>query len=181
MGQTLDRLFNPGGGDPPDITELIQALVDGDPGDEPQQDPLSIERSAGARQSEHASEDEDGFIHGRAAEFATSKDLHDFATNRSLKTGDNGVGAWGDNTAGATPGVAVPRNWLAKKYGNENAAKGKMVQIIAPNGTTATVPILDKGPAAQNRANNAVIEVNPAAKKLLGAGDSNGWRYRLLD
>ena len=188
VGLTLDRLFQtPEGQDPPDIQELIDALVNGDPTDSytQQQDPLSMDSvSKGAppgAQAMNAEPDPEGYISGRAAEFATPKDLHDFAHTGSLKTGDPGVGAWGDVTSGNTPGVAVPRNWLSAKYGSEDAAKGKSVQIISPSGVSAVVPILDKGPRGDHRANNAVVEVNPAAKKLLGAGDSSGWRYKLLD
>lgn len=123
----------------------------------------------------------DGFISGRAAEFATPHDLANYARTGSLATGDNGIGAFGHNTAGAQPFVAVPRDVLSKVYGSEKAANGKMVQVIAPNGQTAVIPIGDIGPSLRNRANNAVLELNPAAKALLGSGDSEGYRYRLLN
>jgi hypothetical protein len=173
-----------GGEGAPDIQELIDALLHGDPGQQQEEDPLAFpsdKSSHGAKgqQPDEPDVDEEGYITGRAAEFATKKDLTDWNRNHSLKTGDPGIGAWGDNTAGVTPGVAIPRNWLAAKYGHEDNAKGKTVTIIAPNGKTATVPILDKGPAGRRRANDAAVEVNEAAKELLGAGDSKGWRYKM--
>jgi hypothetical protein len=121
--------------------------------------------------------DENGYITGRAATFATPRDLANYSQTGSLATGDNGIGAWGHNTA-RLPGVAIPRDVLASVYGHPDAANGKTVEVIAPNGKSAILPILDKAPAVRNRANNAVIELTPAATQILGSGDAEGYRYR---
>jgi hypothetical protein len=91
------------------------------------------------------------------------------------------VGAFGHFTAGDTPYAAIPRDVLATVYGHENAAKGHHVEVTSPNGRVAIVEIGDKGPMLRNRANNAVLELNPAATRLLGSGDANGYRYRFVD
>jgi len=149
----LDRLMTPGY-EPPDLGELIESLTSGE-GD-----------------WSNAPEME--------AEFATPRDLRNYAATGSLRTGDPGIGAWGDRTSGNTPFVAVPRDMLAKAYGSEDNARGRYVQVISPNGNSAVIAIGDKGPALRNRMNNAVIELNPAAKALLGTGDAAGYRYKLL-
>lgn len=123
--------------------------------------------------------DENGFITGRAATFATPSDLANYARTGSLATGDNGVGAWGHNTA-QTAGVAIPSDLLKSVYGHPDAANGKRVEVISPNGQSAILPILDKAPRIANRANNAVIELTPAATQILGSGDASGYRYRFL-
>lgn len=123
----------------------------------------------------------DGFISGRAAEFATPKDLANYARTGSLATGDNGIGAFGHNTAGDTPFVAISRDVLQKVYKDPRLANGKHVEVISPNGRSAIIAIGDIAPSLRNRANNAVLELNPAAKALLGSGDAEGYRYRFVD
>ena len=123
----------------------------------------------------------DGTITGRAATFATQGDLSNYAKTGSLATGDNGIGAFGARTSGDTPYVAVPRDVLTQVYGHEDAAKGKHVEVTSPNGRTAIIEIGDKGPRLANRRNNAVIELNPAAIRELGSGDSAGYKYRFID
>ncbi len=176
-----------GGEGAPDIQELIDALLHGEPGQQQEEDPLAFPsdksspgHSAGGGQGVDPDMDEEGFIHGRATEFATKKDLADWSRNHSLKTGDNGIGAFGHNTAGDTPGVAVPSNWLRAKYGSTAAANGKTVTMISPTGVTKVVPILDVGPIGGGPT-RAAVEVNDAAKKLFGIGDSHGWRYKMND
>lgn len=121
--------------------------------------------------------DENGYISGRAATFATPSDLANFSKTGSLATGDNGVGAFGHNTA-ALPGVAIPRDVLESVYGDYRNANGKTVQVVSPNGNVANLPILDVGPRVRNRANDAVIELTPAATRILGSGDSQGYKYK---
>lgn len=184
MLRTLADKLLTSDGEPPDIQGLLDALTSGEGDwDHSPGDGLDINkaRSSTGRQAGSVETDEEGFINGRAAEFATGKDLADYSRTGSLKTGDNGIGAWGDLTAGDQPFVAIPRDLIAKVYGHENAGRGKRVQVIAPNGKTAIIPIGDKGPALRNRANNAVIELNPAAKAQLGTGDSAGYRYKFID
>lgn len=121
--------------------------------------------------------DENGFIHGRAAIFATNSDLANYAQTGSLATGDNGVGAFGHNTA-ALPGVAIASDVLRRVYGSTAAANGKTVQVVAPNGTVANLPILDVGPASTRARNNSVLELTPAATRILGSGDMGGYAYK---
>ncbi len=131
--------------------------------------------------------DENGVIKGRAATFATAQDLRRFQQTRSLAQGDNGRGYWGHNTAGSVPYAAIPRDLLRKVYGHENAARGKFVEVTSPNGNVAVVEIGDVGPMLRNRrnsphpVNNAVIELNTPATRLLGSGDASGYSYRFLE
>ena len=185
MALDLDRLLDPTG-EPPDIQGYLDAL-NGGSGDWDHQpsDGLSMDPNRaggrGGRQAGSVETDEEGYINGRAAEFATPEDVSNYRRTGSLHTGDPGVGAWGDFTAGDKPFVAVPRDLIAKVYGHEDAGRGKMVQVIAPNGKTAVIAIGDKGPKLANRANNAVIELNPAAKAQLGTGDSAGYRFKFIE
>jgi hypothetical protein len=123
--------------------------------------------------------DENGYIHGRAATFATPTDLANYRQTGSLATGDNGVGAFGHNTT-ALPGVAIASNVLSGVYGSAQNANGKRVEVISPNGTSAVLPILDVGPHTNHAQNNSVLELTPAATQLLGSGDANGYKYRFL-
>jgi hypothetical protein len=121
--------------------------------------------------------DENGYIHGRAATFATQGDLNNFAQTGSLATGDNGVGAFGHRTS-VLPGVAIARDVLQRVYGSTAAANGKTVEVVSPNGTVANLPILDVGPASRNARNNSVLELTPAATQILGSADMGGYRYK---
>ncbi len=123
--------------------------------------------------------DENGYVTGRAATFATQSDLNNYARTKSLATGDNGIGAWGANTA-TTPGVAIPRDWLRAQYGSEDAGKNKLVEVISPNGKSAILPVLDKGPALRNRSNSALIELTGPATQVLGSGDMGGYKFKFL-
>ncbi len=123
--------------------------------------------------------DENGFITGRGATFATQADLANYARTGSLATGDNGIGAWGHNTA-ATPGVAIPRDVLVSQFGSLAAARGRPVEVISPNGQTAVLPVIDVAPRLRNRSNNALIELTPSASQQLGSGDASGYRFRFL-
>jgi hypothetical protein len=121
--------------------------------------------------------DENGYIHGRAATFATPSDLANYSKTGSLATGDNGVGAFGANTT-QTPGVAIARDVLTSVYGSPAAARGKTVHVVGPTGQEAVLPILDIGPNSRNAGNNSVLELTPAATHILGSGDANGYKYR---
>ncbi len=121
--------------------------------------------------------DENGYIHGRAATFATPSDLANYARTGSLATGDNGVGAGGHNTA-VLPGVAIARNVLRSVYGSPQAAIGKTIEVISPNGTKAMLPILDIGPDSNRAGNNSVLELTPAATRILGSGDATGYKFK---
>lgn len=123
--------------------------------------------------------DENGYFSGRAATFATPSDLADWSKNKSLVTGDNGRGAWGADTTKAA-GVAIPRDLIARIYGNENAGAHKLVRVIAPNGNVADLPIVDKGPKLKNRHNNALFELTGPATQVLGTGDTTGYKFKFL-
>src|SRR5688572_26813612 len=62
---------------------------------------------------------------------------------------DNGVGAWGHDTANKDiAGVSLPRSVLKEYFGDENKAGGRLVQVVNPaNGQQLLLPIVDKGPA----------------------------------
>ena len=147
-------------------------------------EPQSVDRASGYGgqsygQPSSVTPDENGYYSGRAAVFATARDLADYAKNRSLATGDNGIGAWGADTT-KTPGVAIPRDLIAQVYGSEDAGRSGRVQVIAPNGQTAILPIVDKGPLLRNRANSALFELTPPATQILGSGDASGYRFKFL-
>lgn len=121
--------------------------------------------------------DENGYIHGRAATFATPGDLANYARTGSLATGDNGVGAFGHNTA-VLPGVAIARDVLTSVYGSPQNARGKTVHVVSPTGQEAVLPIIDVGPNSRNAGNNSVLELTPAATRVLGSGDASGYKYK---
>lgn len=74
---------------------------------------------------------------------------------QALKVGDNGKGAWGDNTASTTdPIVALPPD-MPGVYHN------RLVQITGPKGTVVA-RVGDKAP------NNGRIDLNPAAAMAVG-------------
>lgn len=181
---------NPLNAQVPDLSALIDKFSEGqlDTEDYIQPDTSYVDRAKGPM-SAHAQSagaidytpDEEGYIHGRAAEFATPKDLANFARNGSLATGDNGLGAFGHNTAGKTPFVALSRDVLDHAFGTASLARGKHVEVIAPNGTKAVIEIGDIGPRVANRGNNSVLELNPAAKAVLGTGDREGYSFRFID
>lgn len=125
--------------------------------------------------------DADGYYAGRAATFATPSDLAQYAKTKDLATGDNGVGFFrGVNTAGNVPYVAISAD-LLHPQGRPSSTAQYWAEVIAPNGTKRVIEVGDKAPLLKNRRNNAVIELNPAATRLLGSGDANGYRWRLLN
>lgn len=173
----LDNLF--GGADPKAALDqyLLNAI-----GAEPQNENKGFlgqsAQSTGARGVRpDYTPDENGYIHGRAATFATPSDLANYAKTGSLATGDNGVGAFGHNTS-VLPGVAIARDVLTSVYGSPQNARGKTVHVVGPNGQEAVLPILDVGPNSRNAGNNSVLELTPAATRVLGSGDANGYKFR---
>lgn len=171
----------------PDLHDLIDRFSEGqlDAQDYTQPDTSYVDRAHGSMAHSAGAidytPDEEGYIHGRAAEFATQKDLANYAKTGSLATGDNGIGAFGHKTTGPTPFVALSRDVLDHAFGNASLARGKHVEVISPGGTSAVIEIGDIGPRVHNRGNNSVLELNPAAKAILGSGDANGYRYRFID
>lgn len=111
-----------------------------------------------------------------ASVFANPADLADYAKHHSLATGDNGVGAWGDDTTSDTePMVALPRDTIT------DADHGRQVIVMGASGTPFTARVADKMPATANIRNGARIDLNPAAARLAGhPGDGLApvrWRF----
>lgn len=166
-----------GGGDPKAaLDQYLLSAIGPDPRQNIDRASAQSGQSYGSLRPDYTP-DENGYIHGRAATFATPSDLANYARTGSLATGDNGLGAFGHNTA-VLPGVAIARDVLASVYGSPRNAKGKTVEVTSPNGTTAILPILDIGPNSRRAGNNSVLELTPAATKVLGSGDANGYKYR---
>lgn len=109
---------------------------------------------------------------GKASSFADPKDIAAFkkckATGKSdlecFRVGDNGIGAWGDDTTVDRPMCALPReDW--KHLGSN--ARGKKVRV-AIAGQTVICELRDTMPAKKNIKNGAVIDLNPSAVKAFG-------------
>lgn len=172
----LDKLL--GGSDPKEALDTYLMNQVGSTGE-----PTNVDRAGGGASLGASgprpdyTPDENGFIHGRAATFATPQDLANYARTGSLATGDNGVGAFGHNTA-RLPGVAIARDVLTSVFGSPAAANGKTVHVVSPSGQEADLPILDVGPNSRNAGNNSVLELTPAATQILGSGDSGGYKYK---
>jgi hypothetical protein len=124
--------------------------------------------------------DENGYYSGRGTMFATPEDLVAYRKTGSLAKGDNGIGYFGGvDTTGAVPYVAVPRDVL-DPTGRPDPRKRHFVEVVAPNGAKKVIQVGDVLPAVRNIRNGAVIDLNPAAAKLLGSGDSGGYKWRMV-
>jgi len=107
----------------------------------------------------------------KASSFADPKDVAAFkACKKTGKTdmqcfavGDNGIGAWGEDTTTNIPMVALPREiW-------RNAGKTGGDIVIIRRGDKECVALLgDTMPSLANIKNGAGIDLNPAAAKALG-------------
>lgn len=81
---------------------------------------------------------------------------------QALAVGDNGVGAWGDDTTNPNdPIVALPRD-------TPGIAHNRLVQVTGPSGTVMA-RVADKMPATRNIRNGAAIDLNPATALATGA------------
>lgn len=124
--------------------------------------------------------DAQGYYGGRGSLFATPQDLSNYRRTGSFATGDNGRGYFGGvNTAGDVPYVAVPRD-LLDPSGRPDPKAAFFAEVITPKGQRHVVRVGDVMPRVANRANDAVIDINPAAARLFGTGDMQGYRWRLL-
>jgi hypothetical protein len=87
---------------------------------------------------------------------------------QALKVGDNGIGVWGDNTAGDDiPMCALPpEDWKAK-WGTGQKARGKKVAVTY-KGKTVIGELRDTMPAKANITNGAGIDLNPGFAKAFG-------------
>jgi|GEM_PF-4738278 len=93
---------------------------------------------------------------------------------------DNGQGAWGANTRDPNLlGVSLPISMLRAKYGDENAANGKMVEVVNPRtGQKATVPIVDKGPGEDT---GNMMDLTYGLAKQLGSTGKDQFQMRFVD
>jgi hypothetical protein len=97
---------------------------------------------------------------------------------------DNGVGAWGDTTNNPEiKGVSLPRSVLKERFGNENKAHRKLVEVRNPEtGISEILPIVDKGPAdwVVKRQGNT-IDLTHAANQALGGSGKTAMEWRFVD
>lgn len=123
----------------------------------------------------------DGLIHGspdkhvgKASSFADPADIRAFdhckaqgkSDQECFKTGDNGIGCWGDNTReGSGACCAIQGQHMIEKWGSRDAAKHKDV-VLTINDQTHTIPVKDR--LTDNSPNGAVIDLNPDACALYG-------------
>lgn len=113
---------------------------------------------------------------GMASSFADPADVAAFrrckaqgkSDQQCFKVGDNGRGAWNDDTTKTDiPYVAIPRDLIAERWGTENAGRGKKVKVIC-NGVTFTGIVGDKMPLTSNVKNGAIIDLAPGAQRIVG-------------
>lgn len=107
-----------------------------------------------------------------ASSFADLADVSSFrrckasggSDQHCFKTGDNGIGAWGHNTAQEdTPMVALPRE-VWRKAGRAGGAK----LIITHKGDELRAILGDTMPSLANIHNGAGMDTNPAVAKAFG-------------
>lgn len=96
---------------------------------------------------------------------------------------DNGVGAWGAPTNNpSVVGVSLSRQALRDHFGDENQAKGAMVEVVNPQtGARIVAPIVDKGPAGwvEDR-QGPTIDLTHAADEMLGGQGKTPMQWRIL-
>lgn len=102
----------------------------------------------------------------KASSFADPEDIQAFQACKKeghsddfcFGVGDNGIGAWGHNTAGDIPMVALPPDdWKG------NANGGDTLQLRYKTSPAFPVLLGDTMPAKRNIRNGAGIDINPAA------------------
>lgn len=111
-----------------------------------------------------------------ASSFADPKDVAAYkkaiaegkSEKDALKVGDNGIGAWGDNTArDDVPMCALPpEDWKAK-WSTGQKARGKKVAVTY-KGKTVIGELRDTMPKKENIKNGAGIDLNPGFAKAFG-------------
>ncbi|MDB5581525.1 MAG: hypothetical protein JWR80_6701 [Bradyrhizobium sp.] len=86
----------------------------------------------------------------------------------ALKVGDNGIGAWGDDTTSeSTPMCALPPEDWKGRWKTGKAARGKRVAVTY-KGQTEIGELRDTMPAKANIKNGAGIDLNPGFAKRFG-------------
>lgn len=116
---------------------------------------------------------EEGPVHRvLASSFADLADVRSFkrckanggSDQHCFQTGDNGIGAWGANTAQEeTPMVALPRE-VWRKAGKTGGAK----VLITHKGDECHAVLGDTMPSLANIKNGADMDTNPAVAKAFG-------------
>lgn len=117
-----------------------------------------------------------GRIHAvMASSFADAADVAAFrrckarggSDTECFKVGDNGIGCWGDDTAGKEPMCALPPDDMQERWGRWWDAKHKRV-IVEANGWSVSCLLADRMPWRKNIKNGCGIDLNPAACAALG-------------
>jgi hypothetical protein len=92
------------------------------------------------------------------------------------------IGAWGDDiTSPDAVGVALPTSTLKEHFGDEDAARGALVEVVNPDtGRKIVAPIIDKGPGTGViERQGPTIDLTAGAVKELGHSgglDKAQWR-----
>ena len=111
-----------------------------------------------------------------ASSFADPDDLKAYkdaiarglSEEEALKLGDNGKGAWGDDTTSLSiPMCALPPEDWELKWGEGSAARGKKVSVTY-KGKTVIGELRDTMPHKANITNGAGIDLNPGFAKAFG-------------
>jgi hypothetical protein len=109
-------------------------------------------------------------VHAKASSFADPEDVRKYreciASGKSkdycLKyAGDNGEGAWGDDTTGATPACALNGKWIIEAWGS--VANGKHRQVKVTIGKKTVICTLKDTGAPVDR-----VDLNPGAVAAFG-------------
>jgi hypothetical protein len=112
----------------------------------------------------------------KASSFADPVDVRAFkrckerggSDNDCFKVGDNGIGAWGDDTSeGSGPSVAIPPEHLDEQFGNWRAAHLKKLEVTR-NDKSVIALIKDRMPHIANIHNGARLDMNPDTCEALG-------------
>ena len=129
----------------------------------------------------------DGWEKVKATIFANPSDIAAFkkcnargnSDNSCFKVGDNGIGAWHDDTTVDKPYCALPpEKW--EHLGS--AARGAIVEVCnIATGETIECELRDTMPHIENITNGAGIDLNPCAFNTLGFKNGEGkafWRFK---
>lgn len=112
----------------------------------------------------------------KASSFADPADVRAFrrckdrggTDQQCFKVGDNGRGAWGDDTSeGSGSSCALPPDDMIQKWGSIAAAKHKLVEVTYED-KSVTCVLKDRMPWKKNIKNGAGIDLNPDAVRALG-------------
>jgi hypothetical protein len=107
----------------------------------------------------------------KASSFADPADVRRFKACKArggsdeecFKTGDNGIGCWGDDTTARVPMCALPpEDWRPVSH-----PRGKKV-LVKCEGKEVVCELRDTMPKKANIHNGAGIDLNEAAWKALG-------------